>query len=226
MQPLVVAAFAPELEEFQRLAPDVATAAVGVGLVDAALGTAEALARTRPDVVLLLGTCGWFDYMGAEDPRVIVATDIVLADGGAAEDRAALVGGVGEVLRAAPALVGACASRGAAPAAIATTLSVSIEDALATALAADLASRCAASARGVEHLEAYAVFRAAERAGVPCAAVLGVANRVGAGGRAAWAAHHVEASARAADVVARALADGAIADALRTTTRGRSLERA
>jgi nucleoside phosphorylase len=226
VRPLVVAAFPPELEEFQRLAPGVATAAVGVGLVDAALGSARTMAEVRPDVVILIGTCGWFDYRGAREPSVVVGAELILSDGGAAEGRAALVGGASDVQTAPAALVDAISARGAVRAAIATTLSITVDDALAEALAADLASRCGAASCGVEHLEAYAVARAAERAGAACVAVLGVANRVGAGGRAAWAAGHAAASGRAADVVARALGDGAIADAVRTTTTAPSPGRA
>ncbi|MDF2692384.1 MAG: hypothetical protein K0S65_767, partial [Labilithrix sp.] len=63
---LVVAAWEPELERFRALvtpardqgheATDVFP--VGIGLVDATVGTASRLARGTPDLVLFVGTCG------------------------------------------------------------------------------------------------------------------------------------------------------------------------
>src|SRR5581483_337627 len=51
---LVVAAYAPELVGLDGKA-------VGIGLVDAAAGTARAIAETRPDRLVLVGTAGALD---------------------------------------------------------------------------------------------------------------------------------------------------------------------
>ena len=77
---------------------------------------------------------------------------------------------------------------------------------------ADLSSRAHALAArlagcgDVEHLEAFGFARACAAEGLPCGAVLGVANMVGGRGRAEWLAHHASASDDAADVACDALA--------------------
>jgi nucleoside phosphorylase len=93
-------------------------------------------------------------------------------------------------------MVDALFSAGARPCAIANTLSVTTDDAVAAKLGV-LAP--------VEHLEAYAVARTCKALGLPCAIVLGIANIVGSKGREQWRTHHVEASARAAEVAFKAL---------------------
>jgi futalosine hydrolase len=54
----------------------------------------------------------------------------------------------------------------------------------------------------VEHMEAWSVARAAQRAGVPFAAVLGVTNEVGPDAHAAWKANREEVEARARQAAA------------------------
>jgi nucleoside phosphorylase len=85
---------------------------------------------------------------------------------------------------------------GARSCTVASTLSITTDDALAALLAPK---------GDVEHLEAYGVARACQSASVPCAIVLGIANRVGAKGREEWRAHHLTASARTAELVRRAI---------------------
>lgn len=219
MRLLAVAAFDPELEEFRRLTGSVRAETVGIGLVDAALGTAELVARVRPDVVLLLGTCGVFAGE-APPPEVIVGAALLASDGPTAEGRGALVGPLAEVTEVPRALVDAAHACGAEPALVATSLSITTDDALAAACARAATRRAPGHAVVVEHLEALAVGRACARAGVPCLPILGVANTVGASGRAEWAARHVEASARAAAIAARLAVGDALREALgiRTTT--------
>ncbi|MGO8999782.1 MAG: MYXO-CTERM sorting domain-containing protein [Polyangiaceae bacterium] len=73
-----------------------------------------------------------------------------------------------------------------------------------------LSSRLAeSSGAAVEHLEAFAVATSCAAAGVPFAAVLAVANAVGAVGREQWRAHHAAAGRAAASVVERWLVGGA-----------------
>jgi futalosine hydrolase len=62
-----------------------------------------------------------------------------------------------------------------------------------------------ATGAALENLEAFAVARAAAAAGVPFAAVLGVANRVGPAGHREWRAHHTAASRAACAVIATLL---------------------
>jgi nucleoside phosphorylase len=91
---------------------------------------------------------------------------------------------------------------GARAADVATTLAITVNDDAAGFIARE-------SATEVEHLEAFAVAIACAAAGVAFAAVLGVANVVGARAREQWQANHHRAAARAASVVLQWLRDGA-----------------
>lgn len=192
MNLLCVSAFDPELTRFRELAPSrIATAAAGIGLVDAGIGTAELLARHSPAEALFLGTCGSArSDLAIGD--VVFATSVSLFAGpgselvGESDLAVPMEGGLREALVAA----------GATPATVATTLGITVTD--------ELAGHVAATG-DVEHLEAYAFVRACARAYVPCAVVLGVANVVGARGRAEWRANHAKASAVAAEVLVEAL---------------------
>src|SRR5262249_26657185 len=93
-------------------------------------------------------------------------------------------------------MVDALFAAGARPCAIANTLGITTDDALANKLGV-LAP--------VEHLEAYAVARACQALGVPCAIVLGIATIVGSQGRDQWRANPVAASARGAEIAFKAL---------------------
>lgn len=202
---LVVAAWEPELERFRTLAaalpaPPIA-GGVGIGLVDAAIGTATLLARHRPSAVLLLGTCGAAPGSGLAIGDVVVGASIALVDPSTCEGRAALPWSPTPI---APGDVAPFVGAGAVAATVATTLGITTDDALATTLAREAAT---------EHLEAYAVARACALADVPCTVLLGITNVVGAAGRADWRANHVAVSARVADVAVQAL---------RTSTRAPS----
>ena len=65
-----------------------------------------------------------------------------------------------------------------------------------------------ATGAGVEHLEAHGMAVACAARGIPFAAALGVANRVGSSARDEWRRHHREAAAGAAAVVGAWLAAG------------------
>lgn len=203
---LVVAAWEPELERFRTLVsslPDVPLAAgVGIGLVDAAIGTATLLARHRPTAVLLLGTCGAAPGSGLAIGDVVVGSHVTLVDAPTAENRAALPWSPAPLPGAD---VAPFVAAGAIATTIGTTLGITTDDALATTLAGVAAT---------EHLEAYAVARASALAEVPCTVLLGITNIVGAAGRAEWRANHVAVSARVADVAYEALRG------IRTSTTG------
>jgi nucleoside phosphorylase len=96
----------------------------------------------------------------------------------------------------------ALAAQGARPCSVATTLAITVDDAGAARIARE-------AGVDVEHLEAQGVATACASRGVPFAAVLGVANFVGAHGRAEWRAHHRRAEAAAAALVLQWLGAGA-----------------
>jgi futalosine hydrolase len=201
MNLLVVAAWGPELERFQALAraAQARTAAVGVGLVEASIGTTRLLApgagAPPPEAVVLIGTCGALPGSGLGPGDVVSVARARLVDVAVLAGRADLPPPMPAVAEADGLLRARLAPRAQGVTALAT-LGITTDD----ALAAELAPHGA-----IEHLEVFAVARACAAAGVPWCAVLGVANPVGAAGRAAWRANHVMASARAAEVVCDAL---------------------
>ena len=85
---LVVAAWPPELAALRRwlrtlppsLRSRVATAAIGVGLVEAAVGAARVLATLRPRAVVLVGTAGAYPTQraGLDVGQAVLADDIAL----------------------------------------------------------------------------------------------------------------------------------------------------
>ena len=198
MKLLVVAAWEPELERFRELArepliPHIA-AGVGIGLVDAAIGTARLLAKHAPESVLLLGTCGAAPGSSLAIGDVVVARSVLLVDPATLEGRAALPWSPAPIEGM---LVAPFVAAGAIATSIATTLGITTDDALAATLAREAET---------EHLEAYAVARACALAGIPCIVVLGITNIVGSRGRAEWRANHVEVSATVARLAVKALA--------------------
>ncbi len=221
MKLLVVAAWEPELARFRarldgkgrlsQLGLDVTLQTLGVGLVEASLATAECVARLKPTGVLLLGTCGAFARThrvpaGLVIGAVCAGADVCLADGAVAAENAAFPGPMPTKESFDGGLCDVLVAAGAIRVRVANTIAMTTDDASAAVL-------CEATSCDVEHLEAFAVARACAVLGVPCAAVLGVANLVGARGHADWLAHHVEVSARAGDVAFEALS--ALASALR-----------
>jgi futalosine hydrolase len=178
---LVLAAFEPELTALESR---LERATVGVGLVEAALGTARVIGARKPAGVVLVGTAG--AYSG----KSISIGDVVIAS------RVLLVTPAGALVPAMPVEVMTDARLGQGAehvrrVTVATTLAVTTDDDVA----------CALSAKGdVEHLEAFAVARACQEANVPFTAVLGIANVVGSRGRAEWREHHQRASAAACAV--------------------------
>lgn len=196
MKLLVLGAWEPELTHFRALAAarthpfaEIVVEVAGVGLVEAAIGTARAIARHGPTHALLLGTCGAL----AADLRV---GDVVVGD------TVALVDPQGELPEVMPSrgvfdpgLKKALSSAGRSVV-VASTLAITTDDATAARLRAKA---------DVEHLEAFAFLRACADRDVPCAAVLAVANAVGSEGRREWLDNHEAASARAGEAAFRAL---------------------
>ena len=178
--PLLVAAFPPELAGLDGAPPPgwrVAT--VGVGAVAAAAGTARLIAAERPDRVLFVGTCG------AYDGRLAVG-DLLLASTVLATSQDELSGrahrpGI-EVVR--------WDATWAVPLAL-PAHAVAVPPAITTAVEG---VRALGSVAAAEHLEASGVFAACHAAGVPVAAALAVANRVGPDASAEWRANHARVS--------------------------------
>ena len=205
VQTLVLSAWEPELAPLRRLlrgsraARDVALEAIGVGTVDAAVGAAHALARTRPRRVIFVGTAGV--YPGATARALPIGAAAV-----AGELRLVSTATLrGDAYHPAP-LVAAAETTPAlrarlAAAAVDAVASVTVACPLAITHTAALARRIAATGAALENLEAFAVARAATAARVPFAAVLGVSNVVGPKAHAEWRANHLAASRAACHVV-------------------------
>jgi nucleoside phosphorylase len=178
MPELLLAAFPPELAGLDAAPPPGwAAACTGVGALAAAVETARLVAAHRPRRVLFVGTCGAYDGRLAVGDACaageVLATSLDEAEGRAYRpgiERTRWTAGWALPL---PAVVVAV------PPAITRT--------------AEGAARLATVA-AAEHLEVSGVFEACRAAGVPCAAALAVANRVGPDAHAEWRANHARVS--------------------------------
>jgi len=190
--PLLLAAFSPELAGLDAAPPaGWRVATVGVGAVVAAATTARLLAEHPPARVLVVGTCG------AYDGRLVLG-DLLVAEVAIATSLDELEGRAyrPEIERTRfeatwPLPLALPVHAVAAPPAITAT--------------ADGARRLA-SVAAVEHLELTGVFAACHAAGIPVAAALGVANRVGPDANAEWRANHARVSRALVDAIRPVLA--------------------
>jgi purine-nucleoside phosphorylase len=231
---LVVSAFAPELAPLRRhlrhlrqlrqAEPrgsaaevdevDARLVSVGIGLVEAAIGTARVLADGRgraPDALIFCGTAGAYGRDLAPGRALVVADELVLVSSAVVGRQAYLPERVPTRVPASRRLsqsLLAAARRVSRPdggaveeGAVASPLAITRDARLARALAA------ATSARA-ENLEVFAVARAALAWGVPFAAVLGIANRVGPAAHSEWQTHQAAASAMACAAIAELLRTG------------------
>jgi purine-nucleoside phosphorylase len=184
---LLLAAFPPELADLPARPPaGWRLATTGVGAVTAAAETARLLAAERPDRALFVGTCG------AYDGRLAVG-DVIAAS-------AAVAVGLDELEGRAqrPRLERTRWEATWDPGLALPAHVVAVTPAIT--LSAEGAARLAGVA-AAEHLELTGVFAACHAAGVPVAAVLGVANRVGPDASAEWRANHERVSRRVIEVV-------------------------
>ncbi|HWV39091.1 MAG TPA: phosphorylase [Vulgatibacter sp.] len=169
-------------------------AAVGVGPVEAALGTA-ALLREPFDAAILVGTCGAFAGSGLAIGAVSLVERALLTSSDAAAGLAYVPAPAAGACLADPRLVEEIRTRlGLAPATCATVVAITKDGDRAAALAAEADA-------AVEHMEAYGFLRAAARAGVPAACLLGVANEVGPEGHEQWKRHAATAGAAAIEAL-------------------------
>lgn len=175
---LLLAAFPPELAGLDAAPPPGWVAAcTGVGAISAAVETARLLARHAPERVLFVGTCGAYDARLA--PGDLIAASSAMTT--SIEER------LGRAYR--PPVertrwpctwhVGLPGHDVIVPPAITVTHD---------------GARVLAALGAAEHLELTGVFAACAAAGVPVAAALAVANRVGPDAHAEWRERHAAAS--------------------------------
>jgi nucleoside phosphorylase len=183
----------------------VVAADVGVGLAAAGGGAARRLAEHAPRAAVLVGSYGVYPGHGPLAPgRVLVPARVCAVDGSERAGKAAFPAPMPVVCEPDVTLSGALAT-GATPVergAVATTLGITTDDALAR----DLAARSGCYG---ENLEALAIALACQGAGVAFAAVLGCTNTVGSQGRAQWLEHRTTAAHATAELVRDWLARGA-----------------
>ena len=183
---LLVAAFPPELSGLDTAPPaGWRVATTGVGAVAAAVATARLLAEQRPARVLLVGTCGAYDgrlVLG----DLLLASPILATSQDEVEGRAYRP----ELERTRWEATWTPLALPAHPVAVPPAITTS----------ADGARRLAALG-AAEHLEASGVFAACHAAGVPVAAALAVANRVGPDANAEWRANHAQVSRALVDAL-------------------------
>jgi nucleoside phosphorylase len=194
------AGFCARIHELEILAAD-----VGVGLAAAGGGTARRLAEHAPRAAVLVGSYGAYPGRAAFDPgRVLVPARLRAVDAAERAGKAAFPEAMPAAFAPDPALCAALAASGGdvERGALATTLGITTDDALARELAAR--SGCQG-----ENLEALAVGLACKGAGVVFAAVLGCTNEVGSHGRAQWLQHRTTAARATAKLVLDWLTRGA-----------------
>ncbi|HEY1694466.1 MAG TPA: hypothetical protein VGG39_19990 [Polyangiaceae bacterium] len=205
---ILLAAFHPELAPLRRVLGDgmrarlggldVAARIVGIGLPVAATGAAMQLAEEKPRLAILLGTCGAYREAGIDLGRVVAPRRSRLAAPSVVDGLAQFPEPMSVLADTHTAVTDALVREGALEGDVATTLAITIEDGAASRIAR-------ATTAAIEHLEAHGVAAACAARGVPFAAALGVANRVGSSARDEWRANHRNAAAAAADVVIRTL---------------------
>ena len=160
---------------------------VGIGPIVAAATAAQLIERRRPERVLLIGSAGSYPG-GPPIGKAIIGERYGLSWGVAAM-------GLGYVPRppgpvdADPQLLERIAvDRHQVLTAGAVTTDLTLVERLADGWT-------------VEHMEAFGVALACKQAGVPFAAVLGIANRVGPDAHAEWLTHREAAQDSARDAV-------------------------
>ena len=145
---------------------------VGIGLLDALLGTMRLITSQGPHHLVFVGTAGALPGSGLNIGDVICAREVQLGD-------AALALGLGYSPRHPGALSGR-AVPGVPGVVVITNLAITTDR--------ELSARYAGSAQ-VEHMEAYGFALACERAGVAWSCLLGITNEVGPGAHAQWVAN-------------------------------------
>lgn len=204
---LILAAHAPELVGFRPTLGTtlagvirslrVVCATVGVGMPVAGAGTMRHLREARPRAVLLVGSCGVYPRPG-QFPQLslVVPERIQLMDPGVLSRKSAIPAPMQTVIEPDPMLTHGLASLDPEThgGTLAATLSITIDDTLATRLGKK--SGCQ-----TENLEAFSVGLACAALSVPFASVLAVTNTVGERGREQWSKNQRKAAERSARAV-------------------------
>ena len=210
---LIVSAFEPEIAPLRRLVRGlrgIVLEPVGIGAIDAAVGAAGAIARVRPARVLFVGTAGIYGREKEARQAIgtaLVAGEILCMSTAALKGEAYLPGPmVVQVPTSRSLQIALAGARAGNSPNLPHDLPRDVASPLAITRSAALGRRIAeATGATLENLEAFSVARAAAAAGVPFAAVLGVANRVGPTGHEEWQRHHRAASRAACELIARFL---------------------
>lgn len=177
---LLLAAFPPELAGLGDHPPAGWRAGcTGIGAITAAVTTARLLAALTPSRVLFVGTCGAYDHR------------LATGDGLWASDALAISLDVLEGRAYRPELE--CVRW---PATLTPPLpfpahSVAVPPGITRT---EEGARRLGTLAAAEHLELTGVFAACREAGIPCGAVLAVANRVGPEAHQEWRANHARVS--------------------------------
>jgi len=162
----------------------VAVYVTGVGLVDAAVGTHEALATYTPERAIWVGSCGVYPGVALQALDIVICKSHRLVESALLENQAALPDVMISHATHTPSWIAELSSY-AKPLVLVdatTTLGITTADPLALAYASVGAQ--------VENMEGFAFARACERRGVQSIALLGVTNVVGGEGRTAWKLQH------------------------------------
>jgi purine-nucleoside phosphorylase len=173
---------------------------VGIGLIDAGIGAALAIARFSPRVILFVGTAGCYEDRPPVG-SVAIARRISLASSAAARGESYFPAAMPLWTTSSPGVRRSllrAASPGSSAFDVATPLAITRTAALGVRLAS-------ATNAAVENLEVFAVARAAHRAGIPFGAALGISNRVGPRAHGQWRRHQAAASSAACGVIERFL---------------------
>jgi hypothetical protein len=191
VQVIVVSAYGPELAGI-RQRPGLHVEAVGIGVLEAALGMARLLDTLNSTVspkptFLLLGTAGTYAHARAAMGELVTGERVSLVSHGQDIPRA-------KTLTLIP-------LPGFRPVRIATTLGITVDDAVAAALA---------EAHDVEHMETYALASALQSHRL--FTLLGVTNQVGREGRTQWLENEASLCEKLA-VAANAIVDSLLAKA-------------
>jgi len=175
---LLLAAFAPELAGLDESPPSGwRTALTGIGGTTAAVVTALVLEKKSPKRVLFIGTCG--AYGGRLNIGDCIAASGVISVSVPEVQGRAFRPSL-ETTRWFPAWDLPLPKHTVA---VPPAITSNPEDAALLSQIAD-----------AEHLELAGVFAACQSAGIPVAAALVVANRVGPGAHTEWSANHKSAS--------------------------------
>ena len=206
---LIVAAWPPELGRIRgvlRTAPyrkwrgQIELQTVGVGLVEAAIGTTAALTRRKPQLLILVGTAGAFPTATLDIAKAAIVSRVTL---GSPEKE-----NVAQIPTPMPREVSTSVRFSASLAKSSTLETATVVCPLAITRSSRRAKELSkVSGAELENLEVFAIAQAAQRAKVPFVAVLGVANIVGPKGAKQWLDHGEAAAANACHAIATWLRD-------------------